>query len=42
MYLKKIKINNFRKFRVDNNTVEFVDAENHLKPKLCVRKKSLN
>lgn len=33
MYLKKIKINNFRKFRVDNNTVEFVDAENYLKQK---------
>jgi putative ATP-dependent endonuclease of OLD family len=33
MYLKKIKINNFRKFRVDNNVVEFVDAENYLKQK---------
>lgn len=33
MYLKKIKINNFRKFRVDNNIVEFVDAENYLKHK---------
>lgn len=33
MYLKKIKINNFRKFRIDNNTVEFVDAENYLKQK---------
>jgi putative ATP-dependent endonuclease of OLD family len=33
MYLKKITINNFRKFRVDNNIVEFVDAENYLKQK---------
>lgn len=33
MYLKKIKINNFRKFRIYNNVVEFVDAENYLKQK---------
>lgn len=33
MYLKKIKINNFRKFGIDNNVIEFVDAENYRKQK---------
>lgn len=29
MYLKKLQINNFRKFRTENNIVEFVDAETY-------------
>jgi len=33
MYLKKVKINNFRKFRTDHNVIEFVDAENYRKQK---------
>lgn len=33
MYLKKIKITNFRKFGAKNNLVEFVDAENYRKQK---------
>ena len=29
MYLKKLKISNFRKFRIDNNTIEFVQHPNN-------------
>ncbi|EST10903.1 ATP-dependent nuclease [Sporolactobacillus laevolacticus] len=33
MYLKRIKINNFRKFGLGNNEVELVDAQSYLKRK---------
>lgn len=33
MYLKKIELRNFRKFRTENNIVEFVDAESYRKHK---------
>jgi len=33
MYLKKFEIINFRKFRTENNVVEFVDAESYQKQK---------
>ncbi|WP_431166209.1 ATP-dependent nuclease [Tenacibaculum halocynthiae] len=33
MYLKKIEISNFRKFRTENNIIEFVDAESMQKHK---------
>jgi len=33
MYLKKFELNNFRKFRSENNVVEFVDAESYQKQK---------
>lgn len=29
MYLKKLKIKNFRKFRTENNIIEFVDAQSY-------------
>jgi predicted ATP-dependent endonuclease of OLD family len=33
MYLKSLEINNFRKFRAENNIVEFVDAESYRQQK---------
>ncbi len=33
MYLKKLELKNFRKFRTKNNIVEFVDAESYQKQK---------
>ena len=30
MYLKSLKINNFRKFRNKNNLIEFVDSKDSL------------
>ena len=41
MYLKSLKINNFRKFGLENNTIEFVNASDYLEDdKLNIAKKT--
>lgn len=41
MYLKSLKINNFRKFELENNTIEFVNASDYLEDdKLNIAKKT--